>query len=369
MEEEAFEYPNIPQPNFLDQAVADAEPDVDQYLLDFSKPIEKPTSVIYDPTDPERYIITDKNIATICGEAKSYKSFCTSRLVIDYFDQHPDGDCLWIDTEQADWNVANIAHRICKGKGWDFAKTFESGKLRIAKMRPLSTKERIQATTKLVEKYRPKLLVIDGIRDLVDDINDWAEAKYITDLLASWTVLYGCTILLVLHTNKDGETLRGALGTEIQNKSETLLICKRRADGQKGATVSSKYARNLDIEPFDLYIDSNFVPQRSDRPIEVKAYGFKGNQEKAFLKLPIALDAPIEWWLGEMRKANGCSDKTNKGFFEEFVRLGIIVQSAKDSRFYSHHKALGKVAEMKAEAAPLTELPMQDSWETLPDLG
>jgi hypothetical protein len=75
----------------------------------------------------------------------------------------------------------------------------------------------------------PDLVIFDGIRDVVGDINNYEEAQNTIGQLLKVASEYKTCIVCVLHQNKAAEdkTLRGALGTELQNKSFETYECKK----------------------------------------------------------------------------------------------------------------------------------------------
>ena len=65
------------------------------------------------------------------------------------------------------------------------------------------------------------LLIIDGIRDLMYDINSPSESTDLINLLMRWSSGYNLHIHTVLHLNKGDDNTRGHIGTELNNKAET----------------------------------------------------------------------------------------------------------------------------------------------------
>ena len=66
-------------------------------------------------------------------------------------------------------------------------------------------------------------VVIDGVRDLISDINSPGESVNIINDLMRWTNVYNIHIHTVLHLNKSDDNTRGHIGTELNNKAETVL--------------------------------------------------------------------------------------------------------------------------------------------------
>ena len=66
-----------------------------------------------------------------------------------------------------------------------------------------------------------------------------------------------CAIISILHQNKADTNARGHLGSELCNKSETVL----QVENTEGiATVSPVYSRNREIEPFSFRVNGEGLP-------------------------------------------------------------------------------------------------------------
>lgn len=70
-------------------------------------------------------------------------------------------------------------------------------------------------------------MIIDGIRDFVYDINSPSEATKIITMLMQWTDERQIHIHAILHQNKGDENTRGHIGTELNNKAETVLLVEK----------------------------------------------------------------------------------------------------------------------------------------------
>ena len=95
---------------------------------------------------------------------------------------------------------------------------------------------------------KPDLVIFDGIRDVVGDINNYTEAQTVLDKLLSLASWSRACIVCVLHQNKalEDKTLRGALGTELQNKSYETYECLKDPDTRL-FTLRQTATRKYDI--------------------------------------------------------------------------------------------------------------------------
>ncbi|MFA6932417.1 MAG: hypothetical protein WCQ30_02155, partial [Bacteroidales bacterium] len=149
-------------------------------------------------------------------------------------------------------------YRLC---GYDIKK--RTDRLDYLTLREVNAKQRVEITIKAMEELKPDLVVIDGIRDLVLDFNDLAESGQIVGEMMRLSSLYNCGILTVLHQNKADNNARGHLGSELCNKSETVIQVVK----DKGiATVSPVYSRNREIQDFSFKINDAGLPELCDTP-------------------------------------------------------------------------------------------------------
>ena len=72
--------------------------------------------------------------------------------------------------------------------------------------------------------------LIDGLADLVADVNDSAESNNFVAELHEMALSYDCPIIGVIHFNPGGEKSRGHLGSQVERKAETNLALDKDAD-------------------------------------------------------------------------------------------------------------------------------------------
>jgi hypothetical protein len=66
-------------------------------------------------------------------------------------------------------------------------------------------------------------ILIDGVADLVADVNDPAECNDFVAILHDMAIQRDCPIIGVIHFNPGGEKTRGHLGSQLERKAETNL--------------------------------------------------------------------------------------------------------------------------------------------------
>lgn len=248
--------PATGHPSPFDPAVA-----LQQYAIDMSVPMQPPTVYLMCNDVP---ILTEGNISGIIGQAKSRKTYAVIiqavAALIGYFMNFkcsvPEINVALFDTEQSPWHARRTVDRIERLAGRDNMHRFKAYALR-----PLKPEERLAVIEKFIESVdRPTIIFIDGLKDLGYDFNDLHEATKLVGILMRWSYEKPLHIVSVLHTNKGDNTARGHTGQELINKSETILQIDRDAKSRDISTITAKFTRDRDFEPFPFAIDENGLP-------------------------------------------------------------------------------------------------------------
>ena len=93
------------------------------------------------------------------------------------------------------------------------------------------------------------------------DINNTIESSRLIGKLMEWTDKYQIHIHIVLHLNKSYDNIRGHVGTELNNKAETVLqICKSSTDSEV-TEVSASCIRSMDFPPFAFIVNEAGLPE------------------------------------------------------------------------------------------------------------
>lgn len=148
-------------------------------------------------------------LVAVCGKAKSGKTFFLSLLMACALKQkvlaleraaEQPYKVLWLDTEQSAQSMQDIMlHRImplAEQKQLD-GKSFYAYNLR-----GLGYEVRRRMMELAINRLQPDLVVLDGVKDLLTDINDAVQATFLTEQLMALAQKYHCCLLCVLHQNK-----------------------------------------------------------------------------------------------------------------------------------------------------------------------
>ena len=177
-------------------------------------------------------------LVALTGKAKSGKTYLCSLLMALAIRQQIMGiqriqddplKVLWIDTEQsADSTHEILSLRMTKLLG----QAVPNEQYFVYNFRQDNWQERLSLVIACINQHNPDLVIFDGIRDVVGDINNYQEAQNVLGKLLSLASVSNACIVCVLHQNKslEDKTLRGALGTELQNKSFETYECHKDPD-------------------------------------------------------------------------------------------------------------------------------------------
>ena len=144
----------------------------------------------------------------------------------------------------------------------------------IFNIRTESWQERMPLLLAAIDMCRPDLVILDGVRDLVDDINNGQLAHDVTERLMRVAQQARCCIVCVIHQNKAAEdrTLRGSIGTELTNKAFEVYECEKMMPSRT-FVLTQKLTRKYDITD-SLYftVDDRGLPHQVGAPMtgEVK---------------------------------------------------------------------------------------------------
>ena len=105
------------------------------------------------------------------------------------------------------------------------------------------------------------LVIIDGIRDFIHDINSPGESTVVISKFMQWTDDRQIHIHTVLHQNKNDEHARGHVGTELNNKAETVMQIEPDKDDKSISVVEVIHSRDREFEPFVFQVNDDSLPE------------------------------------------------------------------------------------------------------------
>jgi hypothetical protein len=240
------------------------------HLIDASANIPEPVPII------SRYgsvIASEGNISAVVGAAKSKKTFLCTALIGALL--RPTGtacfgitpstktNVLWVDTEQSASHVLKVIQRIHRMAEVDPSAPFD--KLKTLTLREVEPKERFNILRAAIAYYHPRLVVVDGISDLMYNSNCIEESDAVVGEFMALSTEYGCHIMSVLHTNPNSDKARGHIGSTLQRKVETMIYVRK--VGER-SVVEPQYCRNEEFAPFAFHVTEDGMPEECDMPNE-----------------------------------------------------------------------------------------------------
>lgn len=209
----------------------------------------------------EAIIGTLDNFSVSTGKAKAKKTFNVSAIVaaalingqvLEYRASFPESKrkILYFDTEQSPYHCQLVMQRILRLAGLPIDR--EPEHLRFSHLRAIADPNERREIIRYAIYHTPNvgLVVIDGIRDLMLNINNSTEATKLVGDLMQWTSEQNIHIQTVFHLNKGDDNARGHIGTELNNKAETVLqITKDNTITERSIVVPS-IIRSKSFEKF-----------------------------------------------------------------------------------------------------------------------
>lgn len=257
---------------------------LDQRRITPSDNIVKDQGLFYMRSDYEMAeVFTQGNISTLIGRAKGRKSFFIKMIIAamkglhdDQFRSSVSGRIALFDTEQAQYHVWKGTKQIEQMlHNWPID-------IDVFALRPDSTGERVNLIESYIYQNEPQIVFIDGVRDLITDINDATQATEIVGKLMKWSHEIKCHICCVLHQNKVDDNARGHIGTEIINKSETVLSINKVVGDSIYSEVKSVYTRGYEIKEFQLYINNGIPMVKHDAVVNYEKQYEPSKEEAPF---------------------------------------------------------------------------------------
>ena len=213
-----------------------------------------------------------RDLSTITGLEKCGKTFFTSMLMacctqknvleLERIREKP-LKVMWYDTEQSRQSTKSIlSDRVFKLGKIDDENFF------VFNVRACTYQERMDYLVAGIEAYKPDLVIIDNVSDLLPSINDPEASIRVIDQLMQLSTQNDCNITVVIHLNRSGEkrSLRGWLGTEILHKSFEIYYCEQ-IEKTDVFSVEQTFSRKYRVNETLYYkINDDGLPEETSMP-------------------------------------------------------------------------------------------------------
>ena len=272
---------------------------------------------------------------------------CPQRT-IDYLGHEP--TVLFVDTEMEKLYSAKVLRRVHWLCGWEM--NVPNDRFHVLWLRSVKTdderqkiyEKRYQLIKMAIEVTNPDFVVIDGLRDIIGDINDGEKASELISELSALAEQRRMCVWLALHLNprpgnEQESKMRGWLGTELGNKvSDTLIGIKKKQGADVTFTVKQDDARNKDMEDWQYSVTDAAgalgIPRIFGTPI---------SQETQEMLDADALFKSYNWTSSGatytdlekfIRNKGVTSNRKMSGIFNTAMECGIIYKDAKKKYHY-----------------------------------
>lgn len=220
--------------------------------LFLDKEIIQPPPIL---TIDNKTIATEGNFITISGQPKSRKTTFAFFMIASGLLQKSifniqlnlkaDEKIILIDTEQSIFDFARQIKILkftlkCKKLPLNFSAYL---------FRQYDPEQIIEAITLIMERDKPKILILDNLTELVINPNDIPESKKIIQFLKRITAQYNCCIITLLHNSKSTNNTLGNLGSYADRGAQSTL----RATIDKETDIFT-------LEPIFMRSDAYFKP-------------------------------------------------------------------------------------------------------------
>jgi hypothetical protein len=198
-------------------------------------------------------VLTEGNISVIQGKAKSRKTFFLSLASYMVSSQNEVDKIVIMDTEQYNYHSQLTQKRILNLN--------EKINLQLYNIRPYSTDVRLEFIENYIINEKPKLMFIDNIRDCLVNINSWEETNNVLTTIIQLCDNFKTHVVCTLHENpaKENDKARGAIGTELQNKAETVFKIETEKETEF-TKVEGLFTRNMNFDILEFKIDDKGNP-------------------------------------------------------------------------------------------------------------
>ena len=181
---------------------------------------------------------------------------------------------------------------------------------------------------------RRSAVFLDGVRDIVKDFNSVEESTITVGMLMKLSTEYDCHICSILHENKGNGQLRGHLGTEVINKSETVLSVTNNGET---STVEPIYTRNMPFDAFTFRVNEKGIPEYCDAPVKA----VKVDKMRTVFEAILSDGKTLSYsdLRSEVMNVEGVKISTAQVRISDAVSFGIIIKDQSGGYYFPKPKS------------------------------
>jgi hypothetical protein len=328
---------------------------------DYPLPVPVISIVQNDETIP---FLTLKSFSLWQGKQKSKKTTVLALAVAAFiretafvpgsvgFSTNMGGTVLFFDNEQGESYAARTMKLILKLAGVD-----NSPRLVYCDLREFPPGERKKVIAAGIECTPDvKLVVIDGLVDLLDDFMDAGEGHLTTTEILKLCSIHNIHIAGVLHQNKNDKNARAHIGTISSQKCEIEVSTEVDNEDRSQSIVSCVNSRGVPFDPFAIRWDKGSLPCIVQEWNASKASAAKSNRKFEAAKdivqsvfKPLSALSRTDAEKGIMKAAK-VSESTASRYVNNFLEWGLIDKGS-DGNYRINNKQGSRVQEGSNEGS------------------
>jgi KaiC/GvpD/RAD55 family RecA-like ATPase len=191
-------------------------------------------------------------------------------LKYELSEEIPNPRVLYIDTEMEEANTIAVKNRIMTMCGRPINESpddFIVIMLREVQERSVTVGNKTQRvpssvirwrkTLRAIYQYKPTVVFIDGLLDVIADFNDNVMCQELIYKCMQVASYYGISVWCCVHQNPGGEKLVGHLGSFLERKVTDVFKTKKEKNEKTGEvtfTVKQLKARGRDVEDWEFQV-------------------------------------------------------------------------------------------------------------------
>lgn len=321
--------------------------------LDQSKDYPLPIPVISlfqkDATLP---FLTLKSLSLWQGKQKSKKTtvlaLAVAAFIVGYqnyldgvqFIGSMEGTVLFFDNEQGESYAARTMKLILKLAG-----VLSTTKLVYCDLREFAPGERKKIIEAGIQNTPDvKLVVIDGLVDLMSDFMDAGEGHLTVTELIKLCSAYDIHVAGVLHQNKADKNARAHIGTISSQKCEIEITTEVDPDDTAQSIVSCVNSRGMPFEPFAIRWDKGSLPRINQEWNSVTRSDGKANKNFDRHKEIVEMVFKPFTALSNKQAVEGImnaslkSESAAKRYLADYIGWGLVVKGEDKNYRFNNEK-------------------------------
>jgi hypothetical protein len=117
-------------------------------------------------------------------------------------------------------------------------------------------------------------VIIDGIADLINDVNDINASNELVQYLMKWTKELQIHIITVIHSNFNSTKPTGHLGSFLEKKTETQISVKVDEEDDNLTVVNCMRSRGQPFDKFSFTIKNGYPHIQENIDLSDQAINF-----------------------------------------------------------------------------------------------